>query len=309
MKKITTEIRYSEMSFEYVDLRLGNTCNLSCRMCPAESSSNLVKDLQTLENKTFSSDFFENTTWYKSKEFWNQLLLLSRDFKKVYLAGGEPFLIKESWEFLKELIKNGKSNDITLYYSTNLTVIPKEAYDVWPNFKKVILSLSIDSTEKSYEYIRFPMKWNKVMSNLKKLDNDFLDLNIESAVVYSTIQAYNYNAIPKLYSFLKKFQNIDHYPIVNILTSPSALKLSNLPNKIKEREIAELKKVLFEVSTSSYKSEKWKKNFVNELIKLIHELNADSTSNFEDFKRYTTHFDRSRSQNIFQIIPELKNFF
>ncbi len=299
----------SKMNFEYVDLRLGNSCNLSCRMCPAESSANLVKDLEILENKTFSSSFFENTNWYKNKDFWNELVLMSESFKKIYLAGGEPFLIKESWNFLDELIKNGKAGDITLYYSTNLTVIPKEAYSIWPKFKKVILSLSIDSTEQSYEYIRYPIKWNKVLNNLTKLDDEFLNLNIESAVVYSTIQAYNYNAVPKLYKLLKSFKNIDQYPIINILTTPSSLKLSNLPREIKLREVSELKKILFDVSTSDYKSNKWKRNFANELIRLINELSSKTQPNIEELKRYTTYFDKSRSQDIFQIIPELKNYF
>jgi len=298
-----------KLKFEYVDLRLGNTCNLSCRMCPAESSSNLIKDLEVLEGRTFTSDFFKNTNWYKEESFWNNLLTHSNSFKKIYLAGGEPLLINETWDFLLKLIEKGVSKNITLYYSTNLTTLPKKAYEIWPHFKKVNLSLSIDATEEAYEYIRFPARWSKVDSNLKELDKKFHVLNIESAVVYTTIQAYNYASIPKLVAYLSEFSFIDHYPILNILRSPKSLAVDKIPKEIRHREVRELKKVLFKASTDDYKSKKWKLNFVNELISYIEELKNESTSNIEDFKKYTVHFDKSRKQSIFNIIPELKNYF
>ncbi|CBW27878.1 conserved hypothetical protein [Halobacteriovorax marinus SJ] len=298
-----------KLKFEYVDLRLGNTCNLSCRMCPAESSSNLIKDLEVLEGRTFTSDFFKNTNWYKEENFWNNLLTHSDSFKKIYLAGGEPLLINETWDFLLKLIEKGVSKNITLYYSTNLTILPKKAYEIWPHFKKVNLSLSIDATEETYEYIRFPAKWSKVDLNLKELDKKFHELNIESAVVYTTIQAYNYASIPKLVAYLSEFSFIDHYPILNILRSPDSLAIDKIPKEIRHREVRELKKVLFKASTADYKSKKWKLNFVNELISYIEELKSESTSNIEDFKKYTVHFDKSRKQSIFNIIPELKNYF
>lgn len=299
----------SEMSFEYIDLRLGNTCNLACRMCPAESSSNLIKDLVNLEGKVFSSDFFSNTNWHTEQIFWDKLLEYSAGVKKIYLAGGEPFLIKESWEFLHRLIELDLSKNITIYYSTNLTTIPKDAYKIWPHFKKVILSLSIDSIEDSYEYIRYPAKWDRVHKNIKKMDKDFLELNIESAVVYSTVQAYNYNSIPKLYKFLKQFKNIDHYPIINILKDPTALSINNIPREIRVKEISHLKRIILEVSSSNYKSKKWKKNFINELIELINQLEKNNQESIDNFKKYTTYFDKTRSQDIFSIIPELKNYF
>jgi len=301
----------SSFSLEYVDLRLGNQCNLACRMCPPNSSSNLIKDYQKLESQNFSTNFTKNTSWHKSKKFWKDLLSRAHEIKKIYLAGGEPLLINETWDFLNELVKEGHSKNITIYYSTNLSTIPERAEKIWPSFKKVQLSLSIDGINSSYEYIRFPMKWSRIEKNLQELDRRFLELNIESAVVYSTIQAYNFDTIPELVKYLEQFRNIDSFPIINILTAPNQLVLSALPSNIKKKAVAPLKELLLKISGSEYKSDKWKSNFINEILNFISLLKEDdfSKAQFQEFKRYTLHFDKERSQNIFNRIPELKNYF
>lgn len=301
----------SKTSLEYVDLRLGNQCNLACRMCPPNSSSNLIRDYEQLESEKFSIDFTKNTSWHKDKNFWNQLLNRSHEIRKIYLAGGEPLLINESWDFLSELIKKDQAKNITIYYSTNLSTIPEKAKKVWPQFKKVLLSLSIDGTEATHEYIRHPISWKKIESNLYELDKSFFDLNIESAVVYSTLQAYNFDALPELVKYLEQFKNIDSYPIISLLSAPNQLSLRVLPLEIRKRAIPSLKELLLKTTETNYKSDKWKSNFINEIINLISILKEDSFSQekFDEFKRYTLHFDKSRSQDIFARIPELKNYF
>jgi organic radical activating enzyme len=308
---LSSEGKSLKSDLEYIDLRLGNQCNLACRMCPPNSSANLISDIETLENTKFNDDFHKKTSWFKDQNFWRDLLERSNHVKKIYLAGGEPFLIDETWEFLEALVEKGYSKNITLYYSTNITVLPKKAYKLWPSFKKVQLSLSLDGVEDTYEYIRYPVKWMKIENNLKQLDTDFLKLNIESAVVYLTMQAYNYDCLPALIKKLDSYKNIDKYPIVNILTRPENLSVETLPRDIKTRAVAPLKQLLLEHSTKEYKSSKWKSNFINEVINYIECLKNDSSSkeNFEKFKVYTTHFDKTRNQNIFDRIPELKNYF
>ena len=299
-----------KIKYEYIDLRLGNQCNLACRMCPPNSSSNLIKDHEKLEGRTFSNEFLKNTSWHKDESFWNELLQNSDDLKKIYLAGGEPLIIEETWNFLRSLVKNGNSKNIILYYSTNSTVIPKAAFELWPHFKKIQLSLSIDGTKDSYEYIRYPMKWNKIEKNLTTINSSFQKLNIESAVAYITIQAYNYDSIPKLVTELSKYQNIDSYPIINLLSRPSHLSVHSLPLEVKKNAIGPLKELLLTVATSKYKSIKWKNNFSKEIVNYIDELQKETFNkgDFDKFKKYTFHFDSSRNQNILNRIPELKNF-
>ncbi|OUR93602.1 hypothetical protein A9Q84_19225 [Halobacteriovorax marinus] len=311
-KIVTGELNLdSAVSYEYVDLRLGNQCNLACRMCPPNSSSNLIKDYQALESQNFSLDFTKNTSWHKDPNFWQELLSRSHEIKKIYLAGGEPLLINETWDFLGELIKRDHAKNITIYYSTNLTTLPEKAAKFWPSFKTVQLSLSIDGFGDVHEYIRHPIAWKKIEANLHKLDKDFLDLNIESAVVYSTIQAYNFDAIPELVQYLNQFTNIDSYPVISLLTAPNQLSIEALPLDIRKRAIAPLKALLFQAKTSEYKSEKWKSNFIHEVLNLISSLSNENFNKdlFEEFKRYTLHFDKTRSQDIFKRIPELKNYF
>src|SRR5262245_55182502 len=90
---------------QYLDLRLGNTCNMQCVMCqPRESSRWLPtarKLSQALEGEEvkdtwdFKSSIDTNRfEWYRNPEFWSNLETFLPHVQELILAGGEPLLIK-----------------------------------------------------------------------------------------------------------------------------------------------------------------------------------------------------------------------
>ena len=63
-------------SIQYVDVRLGNKCNLKCRMCNSYASNRWINDEKLLhlrEVPDHDLKMLEKLDWYKSDDFWENL--------------------------------------------------------------------------------------------------------------------------------------------------------------------------------------------------------------------------------------------
>ena len=124
-----------------MELRLGNICNLKCRMCSPFSSQALFKEWNEGPNKMMHTHakHYENlhwVNWSENKDIWQELGELAENLEQINFAGGEPLRNQIHVEFLRELIETGKSCNIKLSYNTNLTVIPNWLEEILPTFGK-----------------------------------------------------------------------------------------------------------------------------------------------------------------------------
>ena len=89
----------------FLDLRLGNHCNLRCIMCGVPTSSSIV---------TQSPD----QTWLRQSvdpysgdaEFWRCLAENLGSITSLYLAGGEPMLLRAHQRLLRLFIEGGRAS-------------------------------------------------------------------------------------------------------------------------------------------------------------------------------------------------------
>jgi hypothetical protein len=156
----------------YIELRLGNICNLKCRTCNPASSSKWHGDYAALERKLpflTAYDTARDFSWPESEAFWSRLLDLSPKVSVLYLNGGEPMIIRRHWDYLKRLVELGRAGEVTLEYSTNMTGIPDEAFTIWRHFRKVLIKASIDDLGERNRYIRHPTDWSAVVRTLDQV--------------------------------------------------------------------------------------------------------------------------------------------
>jgi hypothetical protein len=113
---------------EFLELRLGNVCNLACATCNSFSSSKWKQDEIKLSKKLpwFTAYDSAQASWFESVEFYAKLAEQSKNVKVIYINGGEPFLIKAHKRLLDDLIVQGVAGEIELEYSTNVTILPEE---------------------------------------------------------------------------------------------------------------------------------------------------------------------------------------
>ena len=202
-----------------LDIKLGNKCNLACRICSSRCSSTWAK-YDSAVNVEF--DWLEN----ESSNFWSDIIAISKDVKYITFAGGEPLLDKTHRKLLQYFIDQNLSKDIALHYNTNGTVFADFLFDYWDQFKTVELSFSIDNIGKQFEYERYGIPWDTVNSNISKyVSNSKYILNL-----YSTVNALNLASSFSLYKYAKDL-NIDI--IFQLLESPEFLSICNLPKSVK----------------------------------------------------------------------------
>ena len=91
-----------------LELRLGNTCNLSCNSCWGYSSSKvneeririLDKEKTNLSLKNLWKDEYQVpkniNRWYKTQQYQKNIETAATNLNRIYLTGGEPTLIKEN---------------------------------------------------------------------------------------------------------------------------------------------------------------------------------------------------------------------
>ena len=111
------------------DLRLGNFCNLECVMCNPESSDKIGKSMNAYfgnkPNTIYDGDTFRSSD-YTEKQMIDKILNDPTNVKKIYLSGGEPFIMPGVLHLLEKLCDSGHSKHIKLHVSTNATVLRTE---------------------------------------------------------------------------------------------------------------------------------------------------------------------------------------
>jgi len=228
------------LDIRYVDLRLGNLCNLKCRMCNPWSSSmwvkdwNAVVDTATLQpNEPLNKEAFDfmdiMQQWPDRKQTGLNFVEIAHTIEEIYLTGGEPTLATSQYALFDYCIENELASNIKLKYNTNLTNIPQKMVDYWKHFKGVQLNTSIDATGERDRYIRYPSSWKKVEENFDKL-NALPNVNIQ---LHCTVQVLNMCAMHELLEWAQSrgLKGNDIY--LNILNHPECMNIRALPKELK----------------------------------------------------------------------------
>jgi pyruvate-formate lyase-activating enzyme len=151
----------------YLDIRFGNTCNLQCVMCgfPISSRWGKATGIQWVEANI--------NPYAMDTELWTILNEYAPRIRRIYFAGGEPFLQPSHFKLLELLIDNGCAADIDLGYNTNLTVLPEGIFEKLGKFKSVDIGASCDGTEDVFESIRAGAKWDTFVKNVRETKKHF----------------------------------------------------------------------------------------------------------------------------------------
>ena len=107
------------LDIRYVDLRLGNLCNLKCRMCNPWSSSMWVKDWNKVTgtaklepNEPLSKEQLEYMeimqAWPDRKQTGVNFVEIASTIEEIYLTGGEPTLATSQYALFDYCIEDLK---------------------------------------------------------------------------------------------------------------------------------------------------------------------------------------------------------
>lgn len=214
---------------EIIDLRLGNQCNLQCRICNPMWSDQLGKLYQSAKDKGIFNSLnhsFTPGTIKPSNEFIEDLVqfcLLTPTLKEIKFAGGEPFVMPEVEYFLNRMLQAGKK-DLTVSFLTNTTTAKESTLDVLKQFKKVILQCSIDGIGEHIEFQRFPCKWTVIERNFRI----FIDCGFEVSLTPCWSQL-NALGVVDFLNWTSEFPNV--HVAFNEVSNPTYLDYKLIPLK------------------------------------------------------------------------------
>ena len=168
-----------------LDYNVGNTCNAACIMCGPDASS------------LWQAELGQNVV--STNDPTKQLDLTK--LRRIYFAGGEPFLIKETKNMLLNIKQQqGTLENLEVECQTNGSNFKNnQIMSLLDECKKVTIKISIDAVGKEYEYIRHPLRWQTIDENFEFLLKNF-NFQVE---VGATIGIHNIDCLP---DFFKWFQ-------------------------------------------------------------------------------------------------------
>jgi sulfatase maturation enzyme AslB (radical SAM superfamily) len=303
----------------YADIRLGNVCNLTCRMCVPDASRLWAASYNKVQPKSWRRPKAElkalgRNNWVKHESVaWliEQCLPTAESFN---FAGGEPLIIPEMVEALELCVRSGRAGEISLSYNTNLTVLPEKVTSLWPHFHHVSLVCSVDGFGRVNDYIRRPSKWNDIDRNLKAVDRHFEEWNIRWAGVSATVQLHNILTIHELIAYLRNagFSRLLPLPQLVPLFYPGYLSVQGLPRQAKavarQRLESEIERA--EAGNQGYPADPADiAAFIGSIRSVIEFMDAqDTTSGLSDFLFFCRESDRAFGDSWREIAPELAQY-
>ena len=276
----------------HLELRESNLCNFSCRMCNANDSVVIEREIKRFP---YLQNFFEpNNDTATSEENWKQIFELAKDVESINLTGGEPMLMKRYYDFLDHLISIDKE-DIKLNIYTNGSVFNPDFIKRLLKFPNATLYFSIDAVGRVAEYQRRGTTWYVIKQNMICHAN--LPIKIK---LHSTITAYSILDVSNLADyFIELFQmqcNATFLPFTaHIARSPRPLEFTNLNLDLRLMAVKQIDSAITKLAVVNYD---FFSIYIKELTTARTQLLTRKECNFERFINMTKALDRARKENF-----------
>ena len=231
-----------------LDLKIGNYCNLSCRMCSSFSSSKYAAEFQKIYKDTgidYGIDEHEKnyvqSKWYDDDKFVEYVYkFIDNGLTHLKFTGGEPLMVPNVKKILQYCIDSGKADNMYFSFITNGTLFSESWMSIFEKFtNKLNVSISIDGVGDTYEYIRYPTDWTDVRAKLAMFgtwDNPRFGDAVRIDLVF-TLQIYNMLETKNIVDLAR---DLGCYAVPITLDKPSYLDVKNAPEQLKTDAIAML---------------------------------------------------------------------
>ena len=281
----------------FLDLKLGNICNLKCRICGSWSSSTFAtEELANIkfEDRKSSHHYqmLKQGAWPRENStFWQEIDQVVDHIEYIEFTGGEPLMIPEHFDLLQGLIDRGIAGNIEIHYNTNGTQYPESAADIWQHFKTVEIAFSIDDVGARFEYQRSNAVWAEVEDNIarfKQLRDQYPNIRLQ---VCSTVNVFNVYYLEELAHWNYR-QGFD-YIYWNIMHEAYYFSISTLPERAKAAITTQLRSC-GSVSDAAQQ----------EFNRIVDFMNAGVGLDGSNMRREIANLDRRRDQNLALVEPE-----
>jgi MoaA/NifB/PqqE/SkfB family radical SAM enzyme len=282
----------------FLDLKLGNICNLKCRICGSWSSSTFAaEELQWLRR---GEDRHDNHHYHmlragawprENPTFWAEIDRVIDQIQYIEFTGGEPFMIQEHFDLLQRLVDRGIAAQIEIHYNTNGTQWPEQAEAIWRHFKTVEIAFSIDDVGDRFEYQRSNAVWSKVCNNIE-LFKQMRDRNPRIRLqVCTTVNVFNVYYIEQVANWINS-QGFD-FVYWNMMHEAYYFSINTLPETAKQAIATKLQSAQVDARTQQ------------EFAQIIDFMMRGASLDGDILRMRIRDLDRKREQSLTQVEPEM----
>ena len=281
----------------FLDLKLGNICNLKCRICGSWSSSQFAGEeisfLPRAEQKSSHAyKMLRAGAWPKENDhFWQQIDNVLSDIRYIEFTGGEPFMIDQHFDMLQGIVDRGIAHQVEIHYNTNGTLFPERGLEIWKQFKTVEIAFSIDDIAHRFEYQRSNASWDTVKENINRfriIREHMPNLQLQCC---TTVNVFNVRYLDEVALWIA-LQDFD-FVYWNMMHDAWYFSISRLPAAAKEH-------IADHLGTCDIPDQ-----FRAEFGRIVDFMNRGESSDGEQTRQQIRLLDQRRQQDLKKTAPEL----
>jgi MoaA/NifB/PqqE/SkfB family radical SAM enzyme len=282
----------------FLDLKLGNICNLKCRICGSWSSSQFAtEEINQLpreqQKSSHAYQMLRAGAWPReNSQFWQQIDSVLTDIRYIEFTGGEPFMIDEHFDMLQGIVDRGIAHQVEIHYNTNGTQWPERGEAIWRHFKTVEIAFSIDDIGERFEYQRSNANWQEVCANLDRF-RDLKECHKNIVLqVCTTVNVFNVHYLDQVAQWIDKNKESFNFVYWNMMHDAWYFSIATLPDDAKA------------AITKHLRSADVPLQYRDEFDRIIDFMNTGASTDGFMLRMKIADLDRKRQQNLREVEPE-----
>lgn len=325
-----------DVDLKTLEIAFDPNCNFACSYCNASFSTTWQNDIkkngpyQNLVSDgaaAFQHDGSHALPYGKKNEgnpyveaFWKWWEgELQYSLRELRVTGGEPTMSQDFWKLMKWWEQN-KECEVEFAVNSNLgqkDELFEELLKASHNIKSFHLYTSCETVGSHAEYIRDGLKWEKWVTNVKRM---LTEGNVKSINCMMTINALCLfgltDFMDEMLRLKRTYKTSSPNCSFNILRFPSFQSIVTLPKHIREERANHIEKWIndnYDGGANFFLD--WERDGMLRLVSYIRQIETghSHTSSLEtrerDFKSFYTQYDVRRNKNFVETFPELKDWF
>jgi len=282
----------------FLDLKLGNICNLKCRICGSWSSSQFAtEEINQLprdqQKSSHAYQMLRAGAWPReNSQFWQQIDSVLTDIRYIEFTGGEPFMIDEHFDMLQGIVDCGIADQVEIHYNTNGTQYPERGEKIWQHFKTVEIAFSIDDVGTRFEYQRSNANWLEVCANLDRF-RDLKECHSNIVLqVCTTVNVFNVRYLDQVAQWIDQNKESFNFVYWNMMHDAWYFSIATLPDTAKAGITQHLRSADVPVQ---YRAE---------FDRIVDFMNTGASTDGFMLRMKIADLDRKRNQNMRDVAPE-----
>ena len=288
---------------------LGNYCNSACLFCAPESSSRLATEfkrigfIKELPLKNWCDD-------PALVQVFVDALCRSPNLAYLHFIGGETLITPAFKTILTALVDANINQEISIGFTTNLTIWDQDIVDLLVKFKEVNLGMSIECFHPLNDYLRY----GGTIDHTQELISKWVELGKKHRWLMSlrvTPTLFSIYHLDTVYEYAMK--NKLMVESCNFLANPEFMRISVLPTEYRQQAKSKLMSwingqpmVQDKLEVNARHPDRYATQIIQDALSFVHYLDTqpDEGHRLSDLVTFITRMEQSRKNSILNYLPE-----